>query len=655
MLSVALIVKNEKDHIRTALASVASADEIVVCDTGSSDDTVEIAREFTDKVFTDYQWADHFADARNYALSKCSGEWVLSIDADEVLEEGGIEKVRAIIASATPDQKTFSVKMVHGAHTHHLARLFRNDGSVKWVGRAHETLSPPQENRIDVTITYGYSTAHKLDPDRMLRILQKAVEEHPESARDIYYLGREYWYRKDYEKASELFDKAATLSRWTPEKADAYLYSARCYFQLSKGDTARERCLRAIQTNPDFGEALRFMSDLHFEPWKSKWKHIADHATDKDVLFHRAISKTASLPLDMKDTDILAFKNILSSFGHVDVLEWGAGNSTRYFTKFMRDNGISYTWEAVEHDKGWYEEVQRWALPDVSIHLAERDTDEYYNRKGKYDVIFIDGRNRRKCLLKAKELLREGGIVLLHDADRDYYQCAFEGYEGRFLSPRDAQPRLWAGRLEKKPLKIPNIIHQIWIGPKKAPTVWMNTWREKNPDFEYILWDERRLSEFGLKNKDIYDRYYADGCFNGCANVARAEILKAMGGVYIDADSVCETPLSEGPFMNWDIFSVYEADNFYVEGVRLIANGIIGCVPNHPVMTEYVKRLGELRDIHPSWKRSGPFLWSQVLRDEHACLPPYTFLPEHHSGHKNKVDGVIYARQFWGTSKNIYV
>ncbi len=176
-LSAALIVKNEKDHIRDVLSSLAGVDEIVVVDTGSQDNTVELAQAFTDKVFTDYEWNDDFAAARNHARLKCTGDWILSIDADEILESGGIEKIRAIIAAATPAQWHFSVLMTAkgtGA-IHNLPRIFRNDGSVEWLGIAHETLSPFQRNLTDVVITYGSSTAHALDPDRMLRILAKVV------------------------------------------------------------------------------------------------------------------------------------------------------------------------------------------------------------------------------------------------------------------------------------------------------------------------------------------------------------------------------------------------------------------------------------------------------------------------------------------------
>lgn len=288
-LSAVLIVKNEKDHIRDVLTSIAGVDEIIVCDTGSIDDTVDISRTFTDKVFTDYVWADDFAAARNHALSKATGDWVLSIDGDEVLEEGGIEKIRKIIDAARPEQLQFSALMTHkgSGQKHDLPRFFRNDGSVRWLGAAHETLSPAQKNLTDVVIVYAHSTAHALDPDRMLRILAKQVASPEGTPRDLYYYAREYWYRKDYVNAVRLFEEYVTIATWYPEKGDALLYIARGYWILQNRDKAVKACTEAIILNPDFKEALLFMSEMFYEPWKHKWERLAEAATNEEVLFKR--------------------------------------------------------------------------------------------------------------------------------------------------------------------------------------------------------------------------------------------------------------------------------------------------------------------------------------------------------------------------------
>jgi len=84
-LTVCLIVKNEESCLERCLESVKDIGQIVIVDTGSTDSTIDIARKYTDKVFTDYTWNDNFAEARNHAISKCETDWIFTIDADEHL------------------------------------------------------------------------------------------------------------------------------------------------------------------------------------------------------------------------------------------------------------------------------------------------------------------------------------------------------------------------------------------------------------------------------------------------------------------------------------------------------------------------------------------------------------------------------------------
>ena len=84
-LSLCMIVKNEEKHLAKCLASVRPVvDEMIVVDTGSTDRTVDIAKAFGAQVYN-FEWTNNFAEARNYSLSKASGDWILVLDADEVI------------------------------------------------------------------------------------------------------------------------------------------------------------------------------------------------------------------------------------------------------------------------------------------------------------------------------------------------------------------------------------------------------------------------------------------------------------------------------------------------------------------------------------------------------------------------------------------
>ena len=96
-LSACLIVKNEEQRLAQCLDSLRSlANEIIVVDTGSSDRTVTIAQEYQARVFH-FAWNDDFSQARNYAIAQAKGEWILVIDADELLEQSAIAILQTVM------------------------------------------------------------------------------------------------------------------------------------------------------------------------------------------------------------------------------------------------------------------------------------------------------------------------------------------------------------------------------------------------------------------------------------------------------------------------------------------------------------------------------------------------------------------------------
>lgn len=162
----------------------------------------------------------------------------------------------------------------------------------------------------------------------------------------------------------------------------------------------------------------------------------------------------------MQQRDIARIQNILQTHPaqHLTVLEWGSGGSTVFFPIFLQQLGRPYTWTSIEYNRDWYERIakrvdQHTALVLIdagSTEVKQRDNPmneyvSYPSTTGKrYDVILVDGRKRRRCLLEARELLKPGGVVLLHDAQRRYYHCAFNA----FPNSRMLTKCLWRGSLE---------------------------------------------------------------------------------------------------------------------------------------------------------------------------------------------------------------
>lgn len=284
-LTVALIVKNEEAMLAKCLESVKGADEIVVVDTGSIDRTKEIAAKFTDKIY-DFVWCDDFAKARNFALSVSSGDWVLSIDADECLEPGGIDKIRKLLFTS---KHAIGVQMTTATNNYHVPRLFRNIPSIRWEGRIHEIVNVRGYDKSDVVITYGSSPAHFLDPERNMRILEKSHEDDPTNTRAMFYLAREYAYKKDWERAEAMFEKYLALATWLPEKADAHFMLALCYWYDGKGngEKTRENCLKAMNINANFKAPILLMAAASFEKNAQQWKKMAETADNLGTLFAR--------------------------------------------------------------------------------------------------------------------------------------------------------------------------------------------------------------------------------------------------------------------------------------------------------------------------------------------------------------------------------
>ena len=156
---------------------------------------------------------------------------------------------------------------------------------------------------------------------------------------------------------------------------------------------------------------------------------------------------------------LLAYK-VQSASKPVDVLEWGLGGSTVYFTQFLRQVGSNWSWLAIEHDKQWHDKIipnlgsltEVWLYDKLGADPRARQTDmtDYVEAPLRaepprlYDIIIVDGRYRRRCLLTAAKSLKSSGLCLLHDADRSYYRSAYSAFRSHGRIPGT---QWWCGRL----------------------------------------------------------------------------------------------------------------------------------------------------------------------------------------------------------------
>ncbi len=297
-IGAVIIARNEEVMLGQCLDSLKRIDEIYIADTGSQDRTIELAKLYTPHVYTDYKWEDSFCKARNFVKSKAKTDWCLSIDADEILHD--YQAVREAVALAEQRQVLavdVTMRASDNGQEFQYPRLFKNDPRVFWVGAIHNHLSVTGEALGNVRITHGYSPAHQLDPERAFRILKKEVDTRPDAVREMFYLGREYFYRRDYENCIIMLGKYVQRSQYLPEKAEAFLIMSRAYWTMKMADDARDALAQALIINSNFKEAIIFMSILAGkgsgnDKWEAnarQWEHMAETANNSEVLFVRSV------------------------------------------------------------------------------------------------------------------------------------------------------------------------------------------------------------------------------------------------------------------------------------------------------------------------------------------------------------------------------
>ncbi len=226
-ISACVIVKNEEKNIARCINSyIDIVDEIIVVDTGSTDRTVEIAKDLGAKVFY-FEWINDFAKAKNYALSKATGDWIIFLDADEyfdvkksrnipnIIRNYGIGKTK-IIACTLINIDENSGEMI-GTLTQ--ARIFKRDKSLYYVNAIHERLYSDEKNVEALFIPKEeliiYHTGYSQDrinqkAERNLQLLLKGLEVENVNPTLYFYLSDSYLSLENYEQCiyyGELFLK----------------------------------------------------------------------------------------------------------------------------------------------------------------------------------------------------------------------------------------------------------------------------------------------------------------------------------------------------------------------------------------------------------------------------------------------------------------
>jgi glycosyltransferase involved in cell wall biosynthesis len=269
-----MIVKNEECNLARCLDSVKGlSNEIIIVDTGSTDATPGIAAGYGAQVIPfDFTVVD-FAAARNHAIAHAEGQWILMLDADEVLAPDSAQKIAKLMAQGE-NAGYFLERHNHSSDCKtpikdYVVRLFPNRPDYRYRGRVHEIIDSAilagggRLHKTDIRIDHTFSS----DPETRrhknrwyIEILKEEIARDPSDDSRLDFLAAEYHQLGMFDEAIETMEQ---IVRARPLDARAH-YFLGVYHSVYKNDLARSRVSfnRALKLRPGYAEAAAFLKQI---------------------------------------------------------------------------------------------------------------------------------------------------------------------------------------------------------------------------------------------------------------------------------------------------------------------------------------------------------------------------------------------------------
>jgi len=321
-ICVYTISKNEEKFVDRWVASMSEADLIVVADTGSTDHTVEKLKAAGVMVSTIHVDPWRFDVARNMSMDLIPDDFDICVctDIDEIFEPGWREKLEN---DWKPEYTRFRYNYTHGFHADgtptvtYLSEKIHLRHGFRWIYPVHEVL----EYSGDIPDCYGIDTSIYLKhyPDltkprsSYLPLLELSREFFPEYDRNIHYLGREYMYYGQYDKAIETLTYHLSLksAKWLDERSASMRYIANCYKRMHDYKNANIWLLRAIAEAPHIREPYIAMVELGYleKDWE-KVLYMVNTALKITTRSHTYLDQESSWGSTLYDYGAVACSNL---------------------------------------------------------------------------------------------------------------------------------------------------------------------------------------------------------------------------------------------------------------------------------------------------------------------------------------------------------
>lgn len=290
-ISLCMIVKNEEGNIADCLNSVKDiVDEIIIVDTGSTDRTKEVVSLFTDKIY-DFEWIHDFSAARNFSFSKATKEYILWLDADDVILEEDRIKLKDLKSSLNNFIDSVSMRYNYYdsngdiSYTLRRNRLVRRDRGFQWIGAIHEYISV-YGNVVSADIDIKHNADHTRDTYRNLMIYDKMLASGKEfTTRDLMYYANELSDLQFYNQAIEKYQEFLLREDgWVEDQIKACNRLGNCYDSLGDYDGAIKCAMLALKYDRVRAETCCLIGDLYMK--KGKYKNAIvwfDLATNLEI------------------------------------------------------------------------------------------------------------------------------------------------------------------------------------------------------------------------------------------------------------------------------------------------------------------------------------------------------------------------------------
>ena len=250
-----MIVKDEEENLSKCLNSVSGLfDEIIIVDTGSIDNTKNIAKKYTNKIY-DFKWIDDFSAARNFAFSKATKDYIMWLDADDIILPSDLKKLKKLKNTLSKNIDIVMLKYNiafddngNPTFSYFRERIFKRKNKYKWQDRIHEFIMPTG-NVISENIAVTHDKKITEQSSRNLNIY-KDMEKNKEhfTPRNLYYYGRELYDHKMYQDSIDVLKRFLnTKEGWIEDNINSCYLISNCYYFLKNNERALEYLFKTFE------------------------------------------------------------------------------------------------------------------------------------------------------------------------------------------------------------------------------------------------------------------------------------------------------------------------------------------------------------------------------------------------------------------------